>query len=586
MGMRTSIAGRVAGLLAVVLTVTPAVTAESDASKATSPVKHLVVIFQENSSFDHYFGTYPNAMNPPGEPRFVARDDTPIINGLTLDLLTANPNLGNPNRLDRSEALTCDQNHDYTPEQSAHDHGAMDAFVENLSDIGPAGPKTRGQCDNPARTSPANDFAVMDYYDGNTVTALWNYAQHFAMSDNSFSTTYGPSTPGALNLIAGNTFPALCAADTGATAPGGNDPGVFDGTGTVKPCPGGISTAAPPGTSPGAGTGTVVGDPDPYFDACSNPADTDAQGGRNVGDLLNEHAVTWGWFQGGFSSPNYVPGDASSFDPATICKGAHFNIGAGPALRGQPCSKAAAPASVRPFCQTDYSPHHQPFQYFASTSNPNHLPPSSISMIGSTDRANHQYDIADFFAAVDNGNMPSVSFLKAARFQDGHPNNSDPLDEQHFIVNTINRLEARAEWRETMVVILWDDSDGWYDHVMPPVTTESQTALDTLTNPGKCGASAARVPDGQQARCGLGPRQPLLVLSPFARQNFVDHSITDMSSVARFVEDNWRLGRLGHGSTDVNTGSLFNMLDFSAEDRARKLFLDPETGEVASENEE
>ena len=68
----------------------------------------------------------------------------------------------------------------------------------------------------------------------------------------------------------------------------------------------------------------------------------------------------------------------------------------------------------------DYSAHHEPFQYYKSTANPHHLPPSSIAMIGKTDRANHQYDLSDFWNAVAIHNMPSVSFLKAPRYQDGH----------------------------------------------------------------------------------------------------------------------------------------------------------------------
>jgi phospholipase C len=545
-----------------------------------SPIRHLVVIFQENVSFDHYFATYPNATNPAGEPRFTPQADTPSVNGLTLQLLQNNPNMGNPQRLDRSEALTCDQDHDYTPEQNATDHGAMDAFAQNTSDIVGGKPLTRGQCDIPTRSSPANDFAVMDYYDGNTVTGLWNYAQHFALSDNSYGTTYGPSTPGALNVTTGNTFPTLCAANRGAAlSGGGDDPDVYDAANDVKPCPGGLSTRAPAGTSVGTGNGTMVGDADPYFDACADASSTAAQGGSNIGDLLSDKGVTWGWFEGGFSSPNYVPGRKSTFDPTTICTGHHYNIGAGADKAGQPCTTPSTPPqAIDAFCTLDYSPHHEPFQYFASTSNPQHLPPTSIDKIGKQDQANHQYDLADFWAAVDSGNMPAVSYLKAERAEDGHAHNSSPLDEQRFLVNTINHLERGSDWDSTMVAILWDDSDGWYDHALAPLTTQSQTALDALTNTGQCGTTAVQAPSGQQARCGLGPRLPLLIVSPFARQNFVDHATTDQSSVVRFIEDNWNLGRISKGSTDATAGSLMNMLDFGGR-RADRLFLDPTTGE-------
>src|SRR4051812_30903906 len=101
-----------------------------------TPIQHLVVIFGENVSFDHYFGTYPNALNPPGEPRFKALPGTPSVNGLTPALLNNNPNLNpangagaaNPFRLDRSQALTADQGHGYAQEQSSFNNFAMDLF--------------------------------------------------------------------------------------------------------------------------------------------------------------------------------------------------------------------------------------------------------------------------------------------------------------------------------------------------------------------------------------------------------------------------------------------------------------------------
>jgi phospholipase C len=176
-----------AGLSGVV---TAALAADrDDASTTTTPIKHAVIIFQENISFDHYFGTYPNAANPPGEPGFGARDDTPTVSGLSGGLLTNNPNKFQPFRLDRAEAFTCDEDHGYSDEQKADDSGLMDKFVQATSRAG-VGCRPDGS-------------TVMGYYDGNTVTALWNYAQHYAMNDNAFNTVFGPSTPGAINLISG-----------------------------------------------------------------------------------------------------------------------------------------------------------------------------------------------------------------------------------------------------------------------------------------------------------------------------------------------------------------------------------------------
>jgi phospholipase C len=468
----------------------------------TTPIQHLVVIFQENVSFDHYFGTYPNAPNPAGEPAFNAAPDTPTVNGLTSGLVTSNPNSANPQRLDRSQAVTCDQDHGYTDEQKAYDSGLLDKFVQSAAG---------GSC--------TDKTIVMDYYDGNTVTAMWNYAQHFALNDNSFNTVFGPSTPGALNLISGQTHGAVA---TGAGAPVDN--------------------------------GTIYGDKDPTFDDCSAAGTTVSLSGKNVGDLLNAKGITWGWFEGGFA-PSSVSNNKA------VCATSHKNI---------------AGATV-----TDYIPHHEPFQYYQSTANPHHLPPSSVSMIGQTDQANHQYDISDFFAALDHGNMPAVSFLKAPAYQDGHAGYSDPLDEQTFLVNTINQIEQSRFWNSTAIVIAYDDSDGWYDHVMPPIVSQSNSAEDALTGAGLCGKAKA---GAYQDRCGYGPRLPLLVISPFARQNFVDNTLTDQSSILRFVEDNWSTGKIGDQSFDALAGSLNNMFDFGNQNPANKLILDPGTGEPVTGN--
>src|ERR1700758_482015 len=89
------------------------------AADTATPIQYVVVIFDENNSFDHYFATYPNAMNPPGEPAFTALPNTPAVNGLTPALIANNPNSIKPFRLDRSQALLCDNDNHYTDEQNA-----------------------------------------------------------------------------------------------------------------------------------------------------------------------------------------------------------------------------------------------------------------------------------------------------------------------------------------------------------------------------------------------------------------------------------------------------------------------------------
>ncbi len=492
------------GLLAFAAGALPAGAA---GAPTTTPIHHVVVIFQENVAFDHYFGTYPLAANPAGEPAFHAAPATPSVNGLLSGgMLYHNPNSVQPFRFDRSQNYTCDQDHDYGPEQEAFDGGLMDRFVETVGVGGSSCP----------------DYGhgaglVMGYYDGNTVTALWNLAQRFAMSDNSFGTTFGPSTPGAVNLVSGQTGRVDLAHTIGALS----DAVVDD---------------------------TVIGDPDPFYDDCGSSTQI-AMTGENVGDRLNAAGITWGWFQGGFKPTATAGGKA-------VC--------------------GAKTANLSGALQSDYSAHHEPFEYYASTANPHHLPPSSVAMIGHTDAANHQYDLTDFWNAVNAGNLPAVSFLKAKKSQDGHAGYSSPLDEQVFLAQTIDQLEKRPEWQDMAIFILYDDSDGWYDHQMPPIVNSSQSAADALNGPGICGRALSI--HNLRGRCGYGPRLPLLAVSRWAKPNYVDHTVTDQSSVLRFIEDNWRLERIGAGSFDVIAGSLNGLFDFS-HPRATAVQLDPTTGQ-------
>jgi phospholipase C len=505
--------------------------AQSATPATATPIRHLVIIFNENISFDHYFGTYPVATNVSGEPPFTAKAGTPTVNGFTPALLSNNPNLNpangtgatNPFRLDRSQAVTSDQNHDYMAEQQAFDMGALDLFP---AFVGTPGPPPTGI---PIVSTPGLNLG---YFDGNTVTALWNYAQFYAMSDNSYSTTFGPSSVGAINLISGQTNGVSSTLNgTGDEVGGGSD-----------------------------GSLTVIGDPDPIGDVCSSPTRNQVtMGGKNIGDLLNASGVTWGAFMGGFNlsvtNPNGTTG----------------------------CARSSTGLSG---VTADYIPHHMWFQYYASTANANHTRPASIAEIGHSGPANHQYDMLDFMTVAKSGNIPAVSFIKAPAYQDGHAGYSNPLDEQTFAVNVIDMLMQQSYWKETAVVILYDDSDGWYDHQMAPIVNQSTGPDDALTGLGACGTAATSLPGNNPAdlhalgRCGYGMRQPLLAISPYALENFVDHTLTDQTSVLRFIEDNWLGGkRIGGGSFDAIASPINQMFDFTKIRTNNILILEPNTGE-------
>lgn len=466
----------------------------------------------------------------------------------------------------------------------------MDKFVQATSDIG-LGCRIDGS-------------TVMAYFDGNTVTALWNYAQRFVMDDNSHGSMFGPSTVGAVNLVSGQTGNAAIA--------------LTFNNGTIAT------------TSPSV---TITGDPDPALDDCgadkggtkTGQGTVEITQGKNVGDLLNAKGVTRGWFQGGFKPT--VPAAANS--PA-VCGAMSTQHQYTPPGASSPVLVVPNPippnlgnsTSPPPDIHTktaDYVPHHEPFQYYPSTRNPHHLRPSPDTPweIGKSDQANHQYDINDFFAALKVGNLPAVSYLKAPKYQNAHPGNSDPLLEQVFVVNVLNMVQKSPFWRDTAVVLNYDDSDGWYDHVSGPIINHSTNAIngadnndtnandsliptlplststvpanaDNIVTSGVCGPSPVGAPPGA-GRCGYGPRLPFMVISPWAKTNFIDHTITDQTSSLRFIETNWNLGfidgmtlqpgqPLGSFSFDQFAGSILNMFDFDNQPNTKPLILDPLTG--------
>ena len=504
-----------------------------------TPIQHLVVIYGENISYDHYFGTYPNATNVAGEPFFIAKPNTPTSNNYVSNpsLLTNNPNSTNagnganainPFRLDRTQAVSGDQGHSYTPEQKAADNGAMDLFPVNVGNGTSGGAGAFG-----------TKGLTMGYFDGNTVTGFWNYAQGFAMSDNSFGDQYGPSTPGALNVISGQT----------------NGMVITHGSSTTYY------------VTNGANGNTMINDSDPDTDTCSVLAAGNEvhMTGHNIGDLLNTAHITWGSFMGGFNL------NLTNTNGTTNC--------------------ARSSANVAGSSTADYIQHHAWFQYYASTINATHARPQSLATIGHSfetdgttpEPANHEYDLLDFYAAVKSGNFPAVSFIKMPAYQDAHAGYSDPLDEQQGVVALINFLQQQPGWNNTAVIIAYDDSDGWYDHAFATITSPSFDATaDQVNGAGVCGTGTAQNGlTGQpvNGRCGPGPRLPFMVISPWAKPNYISHVQISQVSVTKFIEDNWLSGqRLGAGSFDANAGSIMDMFNFDGNGTTPSRFLNPITG--------
>lgn len=569
----------------------------------TTPIKHVVVLFDENISFDHYFGTYPYAAGTDGVP-FKAAADTLTRNTITNytsapGLLArpgtqvsgspipgangtagSNPNSQAPFRLGMGQQWICSQKHGYLAEQQGMDGDAttgvpaMDKFPEFTS--------SANNCANTAAPAPAGNLEfehngmAMSYVDGNVVTGLWNYAQHYAMSDNSWADNFGPSTVGAVNVVSGQTGGAVMYAPNANGSADGSHPALLtntsDPSSPVAAIPGEIegTTWVDPADHSKGTMGAITGDPTPAFDMCSDASVAASMTGRNVGDLLNDRGVSWGSFMGGFRSPS-LPADASHSDVCTYKSPTNPDGGAWMAAN-----------------RADYVPHHAPFQYFESTANPNHTAPSGGAEIGHAGAANHEYDLSWFYKAVgnqDGAQLPAVSYLRPIEGEDGHGGNSDPVDEQHFLVRTINAIEKSSYWKDTAIVIAYDDSDGFYDQVAPTITNGSSDATANTTVCTKA-PTAGTPAGGWQDRCGPSQRLPFLVISPYAKQNYIDHSKTSQASVVRFIEDNW-LGGQGvdttatTGAFDRTAGTISTMFDFGAAPHPAPVLLRPD-GTVAA----
>lgn len=176
----------------------------------------------------------------------------------------------------------------------------------------------------------------------------------------------------------------------------------------------------------------------------------------------------------------------------------------------------------------------------------------------------------------------------------GRSRDNLPNREQQFLVSTVNAIMGSRFWGTTAIIVMYDDSDGWYDHQMGPIvnpsaaTNSNASDEDQFDAAGKCGNGPSADGSGKaiEGRCGYDPRLPLLAMSPRAKENFVDHTVIGQTSAIRFIKDDWNTGRLGNGSYDQLAGRIDNVFDFDLDDHfgrdddgPRTLFLDTQRGQ-------
>ncbi len=170
----------------------------------------------------------------------------------------------------------------------------------------------------------------------------------------------------------------------------------------------------------------------------------------------------------------------------------------------------------------DFQFHHQPFVYFARFAE------------GSAARREHLRDERDFIAAVQAGTLPAVAFVKPSGFDNEHPGYTDVLRGEQHVRELIAALRQGKNWDSTVVIVTYDENGGFWDHVAPP----------------------------QGDRWGPGTRVPTLVLSPFARRHFVDHTVYETVSILALIERRWGLAPLG--ARDAHANPLRGALELPA----------------------
>ena len=163
--------------------------------------------------------------------------------------------------------------------------------------------------------------------------------------------------------------------------------------------------------------------------------------------------------------------------------------------------------------------HHQPFVYFAKYAD------------GTTGRAAHLKDESEFVVAAKAGTLPAVSFVKPAGIDDEHPNRTDVLTGELHVVDLIDAVRSGPNWKDAVIVVTYDENGGFWDHVSPP-------AAD---------------------RWGPGTRVPAIVISPFSRKGFVDHTAYETTSILALIEHRWGLAPLG--ARDAAALDLTNTLE-------------------------
>ncbi len=467
-------------------------------------IDHIVVIFQENRSFDHYFGTYRSLhgatvsglLDSKGriDARFTGLQKNAA--GAPYTYLPvpyqipgfANAVLGNrpfplASYIPPDTNVPWDPLHHFNRMFAQIDHGKMDFFVA-LAASGKNLFFDKGPGQNPvnmmlAESTPSG--AVLGFYTREDLPDYYHLADEYVLFDRFFQAMSGGSTGNALYLVAARSAVSSKAPQNKV---GGVNLPVFD-----RPYDrnGILINDLPP----------IAGPTETFMGSIDMSPPPEEQTYPTIADRLDAAALSWAWYNEGWHAVK----------PWALKTA--FDAGDGSVVVDTP---------------ETYLPHHNPFQY---------LPTWSQNV-----RAGRIRDSADFLEDLKTGKLPHVSFLKATGARDEHPANSAPRWGERWVMGLLKALGQSRAWEKTAVIITYDEGGGFWDHVAPPT------------------------PDAY----GCGTRIPALLVSPWARRGYVDHRVADTTSILALIEVRFGLKPLQ--TRDANAYSLLDGFDFAQKPRA------------------
>jgi phospholipase C len=425
-----------------------------------SKIEHLIVIYQENHSFDNYFGTFPGADGIANAGRAAVQVDKKGSPYPTLPPPLADPRPGQSQRepdprippdlpngpfLFNTFIPPTDQTagiiHSFYREQYQIDGGKMDKFATWSDGAG----------------------MVMGYWDL-AEFPLYQLAEQYTLADHFFHAAFGGSFLNHQWLICACTPTFPNAPDSMISRPFADDP---DHLRDNNMTPDGYVV----------NTSYSVNSPHPS-DARPETL-VPNQTAPTIGDRLNDAGVTWAWYAGGWNN----------------------------AVAGTPDRR--------------FQFHHQPFAYYANFAD------------DTEERATHLKDEDDFLAALEDGTLPAVSFVKPIGLDNEHPSYTSIARGQEHVLQLVSAIQASPYWPTTAIIITYDENGGAWDHVAPPVVD----------------------------RWGPGTRVPAVIVSPWARRGYVDHTVYNTTSILKLIETRWQLKPLG--KRDATAANLTAAFDFT-----------------------